>query len=1656
MKGKHRWMEEDAISLEEEEEENERSRDTVRTLHPRSRSMTSPPLPDPKFNPPADTHILPTTLYRIHSDSSSSDIGSTIARARSPSVSSPLSPPMPFIPMAEHSNTGTTPLELLSPPVSAGSSHNTSFVQASASRPSSVLDDPILARRPSITEALLGPLQRPDLKALQKVSSDSVSRLPLSHGSSFSSGTGHDNSSDASERLAEARERLLMDAAAGVAVERRASSSDLLDLTVTTPTPPLRATQSGSSSPPNGALRARRPSTLEEIVQEEPERAWDSVWPAPGTKPQVPAFDSAIPTFPIAPISPFVTPAFSPALAGMPNVMSALGAAVPTSPRPRSSSPIHRSPSPVSLSSPQRYSPTYDPSAAEYSMAGRRGSLVHASSSLTRSPTNTPSVPIKRHTRAQSSSSPSNSGIIHFPRESLERKLGTPPQSPHGSPTRRHMSLSSGTGRRDSISAEQGKSQRSTSPTRHPSMQMQTKGEPPRRLSEIQPTSPVDSQPALRPRGYSMNAERPGLFSTPEESPLSIDEELASSPNRPLWGRYGSTSSIGSMSDPLPAVDFSPSSELPPINLPPAVAHSPLTSTSYVDKVASPSLGSTSTTYLSRPTVLRRAISDYEARSGRTSTGRRGGQPLPPNALNRSISDLSESAKAFKRSPDLADIPSPPSPGSGNDPDSSRVRKSPRKSPKTISSLLSGASSTSSNEVEGLPSSSLHRRRPSLTPVQANPPLAEGKVAIMDEGDVLPSGGLEEIEYDITFDDEGLSTLERIFLLSKSDFPFHRAYVARVLGDLLYEVDPCESVEYVLPLVNGFTMDEEEAVKEALVSELHRILWYFFSYCRMYIEGEEDPESLPVDIPESFNRQSLLLHREGSTSATPFPPMEKVVSPGVESLDSDDLRRPSLADTLVGSSRGSEFRRQLSSAVGSGSEPVDTPGTTTSSDSNPSQADTLFDHVDPFRVGKDDDKTFGTDVGPLHPLPTLPTNFFTPLLGALLLNSNPSISEMCRSCVVKIIGRLRGNLEVDPLVWGLRADAQSPYGRATYLAQTGAHSHWTKPIDSRSSEIIEAELIRGIIVGMGALETEMPYDLIPGAGEDLSEEERESAAKEAEVFQEQLLAEALAGRATSLNLIGSLCEFYSGSEAVERGFATEIQRCVDGDPTVRAEGAVALKSFAEIAPLEHIYDLLPVFEALMTDEVLHVRQATTVSLAALCRRIESPDFRRSFAIKAVQALTESDPEVQFAALETLGEVIYAFKDDPEGPPQQLLDVYMVNENVPEVHYEDWDYITCYNFPGICLTVGPERWSDFRDLYMNLLERASDRTMVSMAAALHEVAKILQPSDVERDLLPAFHQCLEGSEDVLERLWEHVDVFLIRLEENIGRNLMVQFRDLWTNGKIGGWRAREQFVRHIPALLTIFPGQQASEVVLWLTDKALHDPFASVRDAAIKGVPEVYSRLAPDAKVEYRNMLISLGDSSSFKHRVTFIKCVRAFAKDEANHVDFENHLVPLLPRFCTDVVDVRLALAQTIASLFETDGVYASYTGLAPLISSMINGLRTDESVDVRDALHRMDIFRLQGLDPPDIRPSGPSPTDGPQPSFSDSGDVSVDYFSSQKRNSVIAPASDPAPSMPPSIDRRPSAEVAAKMDSMQLEYEQAESHGTRQADRSADPFADP
>lgn len=58
------------------------------------------------------------------------------------------------------------------------------------------------------------------------------------------------------------------------------------------------------------------------------------------------------------------------------------------------------------------------------------------------------------------------------------------------------------------------------------------------------------------------------------------------------------------------------------------------------------------------------------------------------------------------------------------------------------------------------------------------------------------------------FDEDGLSTLEKIYLYARSDSNVHRTFIAHALPSYLEQVTPQEAVEYVLPLIHNLAVDE--------------------------------------------------------------------------------------------------------------------------------------------------------------------------------------------------------------------------------------------------------------------------------------------------------------------------------------------------------------------------------------------------------------------------------------------------------------------------------------------------------------------------------------------------------------------------------------------------------------------------------------------------------------------------------------------------------------------------------------------------------------------------------------------------------------------------------------------------------------------------------
>lgn len=592
--------------------------------------------------------------------------------------------------------------------------------------------------------------------------------------------------------------------------------------------------------------------------------------------------------------------------------------------------------------------------------------------------------------------------------------------------------------------------------------------------------------------------------------------------------------------------------------------------------------------------------------------------------------------------------------------------------------------------------------------------------------------------------------------------------------------------------------------------------------------------------------------------------------------------------------------------------------------------------------------------------PTLAVDFFRPLLGTLLLSQNPAIADPVRNGIVSVIARLRGKSPTVE-VWGAKAEEAEQESTQTYLSQSGHHCHVSMPFTHAARDLVEQELLWGIVLGMGTLSTDIPDALLENMfGDENDPDYAAHRAHEEELYREQMLHEATLGRALSLSFISHVSDLYSPEEITRYGFVNEVIRGHDGDPTTRAEAAVAMSNVSKAAATEEIARLLPVFNLFVNDTDDNVRQSACVTLPALCKRIIDNSERRTFAVETVAILMSSTEEVQFALLEVLGEVIYTFVEDPQGPPTQLLEAYC-DDSKSTGNDCEWDMLASYNFPGVCLTLGSSRWPELRGLFKRLVDRAGERVMRTITAFLHELAQVLTPDQVAEDVLPVYQHCAVGSDDIRERIFEHVDVLFANLPQDMAWGCFRRILDGWVKDSLGGWRAREQLALQIPSFLSTFRTMDEVSVVLEVMRLALLDPFAAVRDAATFAVPRSYEILQNStcSANKLHCMLLDLAHSAKYRQRLTFVRCLREFIRPPPNRQAFEEFFIPALPRLSKDIVDIRLGLARAIADLFIVGAFYGDRVVPVPSeIQRLAKMLSTDESVDVREVISHIGVDR--------------------------------------------------------------------------------------------------
>jgi serine/threonine-protein phosphatase 4 regulatory subunit 1 len=344
----------------------------------------------------------------------------------------------------------------------------------------------------------------------------------------------------------------------------------------------------------------------------------------------------------------------------------------------------------------------------------------------------------------------------------------------------------------------------------------------------------------------------------------------------------------------------------------------------------------------------------------------------------------------------------------------------------------------------------------------------------------------------------------------------------------------------------------------------------------------------------------------------------------------------------------------------------------------------------------------------------------------------------------------------------------------------------------------------------------------------------------------------------------------------------EVER-VGHDPVywVRREASYALGALAKVVPDEVvvcslvgyssvwinnssnlIIKKIPLFNTLRRDSQWHVRHSALFALPAILSRL-TPAERRTLALDTIIPLSidESQP-VRSGALESLGEVLFTFHEDADGPPEELVQLFLGRradrhqilsslfgrptpkrsaasrlDNPLTSFYTDpaRPLICAFNYPAVALTLGRNRWVEIREAYLEIADNREVAVRRSLAASLGELAKIIGEENTERDLIGVWWDAVRSDEgEVREKLLECLEVFVAALGQEPRIAVVGGLLTVWQEGVFRGWRERKDIAKALTGLAQL-AGCDISGVIRGLLRLALEDGVAAVREAAITAV-----------------------------------------------------------------------------------------------------------------------------------------------------------------------------------------------------------------------------
>lgn len=765
---------------------------------------------------------------------------------------------------------------------------------------------------------------------------------------------------------------------------------------------------------------------------------------------------------------------------------------------------------------------------------------------------------------------------------------------------------------------------------------------------------------------------------------------------------------------------------------------------------------------------------------------------------------------------------------------------------------------------------------------------------------------LTQMADDLEFDSmvAAADPIEKIYLLSRAPKGERRAFISSYLPAILQDCKPQEAIEYALPLITVLALDDEESVKEALASVLSPLIWWFFSRCQIV---PDDLETLQ-GFASTSTTATISVQVFTPILATLLLSSNSLVVGATRSAIVDLLTRLRTADEREAGLRAPDLDLANFSSPSLDEEED---GTGTYAVGLFKRAErALFRHellhsvvIELSRLNMDPEPNAGES--PEHPVDSPHLRVSSP-------------QERPRSPLMR--------------------ETVNPYFPLSPPHSTDVPVNSQRPPDfspRSSSPFSPRSRLKHI---EPSNDTPTPPPAPAALGTDLDK----SYQTDGELDEETAI-----GQLSSMSLMAAVAAGGLLDADVQRAFVMEVQRVGRHSSVfyVRLEASLALGALAKVVPEELVLSsLLPLFKALRKDHNWNVRHTVPFALAAILPRL-SPEQRRTVALKTLSALSADIYEpVRKSVLESLGEVLYTFHNDPGGPPPELVQMFLGRKEDSDVRtgtrtspysaqlstdtaqsateafytHSERPHICAFNFPAVALTLGPSRWSELREAYLELAQNPSVEVRKTLAASLGELAKIIGADAARKDLVGVWFSCLRfGDDSVRVKAIEIFDTLSPLLSDSDRIRMVGEISAAYGEGVFSQWRERDILLGNLEGYIKL-AGREVSSFVKSILLKALDDTVAAVRKAAIRILPHIWHAISWDSSLgqNFRNELYSFSTSPSYKRRAIFVACLHSCAV----HLSL-NHPLPLsihdILKFAEllaedPVIDVRIGIARLL------------------------------------------------------------------------------------------------------------------------------------------------